>query len=208
MDVQLDQYPYTAFQTSMSVQFLPAWANVGDNDTIVSRIVDADQRRTMLEDIRANHADWDDLGDYSPWNSVEIGNCRVNRQCQGRTVGDLAREAGKNPIETVLDIIVAERNFVSAVNFAICEEDIETVMKHSLTMIGSDAVGTAPRGSMAEDRVHPRSYGTFPRVLGRYVREQAVLTEAEAVKKMTSMPADRIGLRDRGRIAVGQYADV
>ncbi len=208
LDVQLDQYPYTAFQTSVSVQFLPPWANIGDNDTIVNRILDPDQRKAILEDIRANHADWDDLGADSPWNTVEIGNCRNNRQWQGQTIGDLAREQGENPIEMVLDIIVAERNFVSAVNFAICEEDIAFVMKHPLTMIGSDAVGTAPRGKMAEDRVHPRSYGTFPRVLGRYVRDLGVLAEAEAIKKMTSMPADRIGLPDRGRIAPGHFADV
>lgn len=208
LDVQLDQYPYTAFQTSVSVQFLPAWANSGDNDEVLARLANPDQRKTILADIRANHADWDDLGPDSHWESVEIGVCRSNRSLQGRTIAALARERGQNPIETVLDIILSEKNFVSAINFAINEEDIAFVMRHPLTMIGSDAVGTAPYGKMGEDRVHPRSYGTFPRVLGRYVREKGTLTEAEAIRKMTSMPADRLGLPDRGRIAVGQYADV
>jgi N-acyl-D-amino-acid deacylase len=205
LDVQLDQYPYTAFQTSMAVQFLPAWANSGDNDTVLGRLTDPEQRAAILADIRANHADWDEI---DHWESVRIGVCRVNRLLQGRTVADIAREQGRNPIETVLDIIVEERNFVSAINFAINEDDIAFVMRHPLTMIGSDAVGTCPRGKMGEDRVHPRSYGTFPRVLGRYVRDLGVLREAEAIQKMTSMPADRLGLKHRGRIAPSQFADL
>ncbi len=208
VDVQLDQYPYTAFQTSLAVQVLPAWVNVGDNDTILARLRDAETRKLIVEDVLANHGDWDDLGPDSPWDTVEVGVCRTDRSLQGRTIGSIAREAGKSPIDAVLDIILEQQNFVSAVNFAINEEDIATVMRHPLTMIGSDAVGTAPRGKMAEDKVHPRSYGTFPRVLGRYVRDSGILTESEAVKKMTSMPADRLGLPNRGRIAAGQYADI
>lgn len=205
LDVQLDQYPYTAFQTSMSVQFLPAWANIGDNDTVLARLEDPGQRAAILSDIRTNHADWDEL---EPWERVQIGVCRTNREIQGRSIAELARKAGKNPIETVLDIILAERNFVSAINFAIHEDDITFVMQHPLTMIGSDAVGTCPHGKMGEDRVHPRSYGTFPRVLGHYVRERNVLTEEAAIRKMTALPADRLGLIDRGRIAIGQFADI
>jgi N-acyl-D-amino-acid deacylase len=208
VDVELDQYPYTAFQTAMSVQFLPPWANVGDNDAVLARLTDPAQRAQVLADIRANHADWDELGPTSPWRNVEIGACRSNRALQGCTVADLAREASANPIELVLDIIVSERNFVSAINFAIDEEDVLFVMRSSLTMIGSDAVGTAPRGTMAEDRVHPRCYGTFPRVLGRYVRERGALSEADAIRKMTSMPADRLGIPDRGSIQVGAFADL
>jgi len=86
-----------------------------------------------------------------------------------------------------MDIIYESKNFVSAINYAISEEDIEFVMRHPLTMIGSDAVGTAPRGKFAEDKVHPRSYGTFPRVLARYVRELGVISEAEAIRKMTAL---------------------
>jgi N-acyl-D-amino-acid deacylase len=208
VDVQLDQYPYTAFQTSMSVQFLPEWANSGDNSEILGRITDGATRQAILGDIRLNHADWDDLGPDSPWNRVVIGVCRNDKTLPGRTLAEIARERGANPIETVLDIIVSEGNMVSAVNFAISEEDIAEVMRHPLTMIGSDAVGTAPHGKLGEDRVHPRSYGTFPRVLGRYVRELGVLSEADAIRKMTAMPANRLGLDDRGRIAVGHFADI
>ncbi|MCC6731268.1 MAG: D-aminoacylase [Chthonomonadales bacterium] len=208
MDVQLDQYPYTAFQTSMAVQFLPPWANVGDNRTVLGRLTDPAQREAILHDIRANHADWDDLGPGSVWNGVVIGACRTNRALQGRNVGDMAREAGRHPIEMVLDLIVQERNFVSAVNFAIGEDDIATVMSHPWTMIGSDGVGTSPKGKTGEDRVHPRCYGTFPRVLGRYVRERGTLAEAAAIHKMTGLPARRLGLVERGHIAPGYFADL
>ena len=208
LDVQLDQYPYTAFQTSLAVQLLPAWANAGVNDAILARLTDPDTRELIRRDILANHGDWDDLRPDSPCDSVEIGVSRTDRSLQGRTLGSIARERGRGPIDTALDIILEQQNFVSAVNFAISEEDIQTIMRHPLTMIGSDSVGTAPRGRMAEDKVHPRSYGTFPRILGRYVRESGILSEAQAVRKMTSMPADRLGLPDRGRIAVGQFADI
>jgi N-acyl-D-amino-acid deacylase len=208
LDIQLDQYPYTAFQTSLAVQVLPAWANVGDNDTVLARLRDPETRKLIVEDILANHGDWDNLGPDSPWGTVEIGIARNDRSLQGRTIGSLARERGQNPIETVLNIIQEQHNFVSAVNFAISEDDIARVMRHPWTSIGSDAVGTAPRGRMKEDKVHPRSYGTFPRVLGRYVRETGVIREAQAIRKMTSMPAARLGIRDRGLIAPGHYADI
>jgi N-acyl-D-aspartate/D-glutamate deacylase len=208
LDVQLDQYPYTAFQTSMAVQFLPEWANSGDNTEILARLTYPATRSAILQDIRANHADWDNLSEDSPWESVVIGVSRNDRSLAGRTLADIARDRNVNPIETVLDIIESENNMVSAVNFAISEEDIATVMCHPLTMIGSDAVGTAPHGKLGEDRVHPRSYGTFPRVLGRYVRELGIISEVDAIRKMTAMPADRLGLSDRGRIAVGQFADI
>jgi N-acyl-D-amino-acid deacylase len=208
LDVLLDQYPYTAFQTAMSVQFLPAWANIGTNEEILARLGDSPSRKLMIDDIAVSHPEWLELGPESPWDTVEIGVCRSHRELQGRTIGDLAREAGRNPIELVMDIILDSKNFISGINYAISEEDIEFVMRHPLTMIGSDAVGTAPRGKLAEDKVHPRSYGTFPRVLGHYVRDRGVISEAEAVRKMTSMPADRIGVRDRGRIQTGQFADI
>jgi N-acyl-D-amino-acid deacylase len=192
----------------MAVQFLPEWANSGENSEILARIADPATRTTIVSDIRVNHADWDTLDEGSPWESVVIGVTRIDRSLAGRTLADIARERKTGAIETVLDIIASENNNVSAVNFAISEEDIATVMRHPLTMIGSDAVGTAPHGKLGEDRVHPRSYGTFPRVLGRYVRELGVISEADAIRKMTSMPADRLGLDERGRIAVGQFADI
>lgn len=208
LDVRLDVYPYTAFQTSMSVQFLPSWANEGDNETVLGRLANPAARTRILADMRAAHPDWDDAGPDSPWQYVQIAADPRNREIQGRTVAELAREADRNPVELALDIIADGRNFVSAVNYAINEEDVAFILRYPHTMIGSDAAGTAPRGKMGEDLVHPRCYGTFPRVLGRYVGDEKTLTEADAILRMTALPADRLGLHGRGRLAAGCFADV
>ncbi len=208
VDVQMDQYPYTAYMTNVGVQFLPMWALAGDNNDVVARLTDSATRAKVAEEMRSGHPEWDDASPDGPWGRVEIGIVRGNRSIQGRTIADLAAEAAQPPIEYLLDLVVSERNFVAATNFAISEDDIAFVMRHDLTMIGSDAVGTGPDGRSGEDRVHPRCYGTFPRVLGRYVREEGVLTEAEAIRKMTSLPARRLGLKDRGVLAPGFRADI
>ncbi len=208
VDVQMDQYPYAAYMTNVGVQFLPMWVLAGDSDDIVARLSDAATRARVAAEMRAGHPEWDDGGPEGPWSRVEVGFVRGNRSIQGRTIADLAAEAGKPPIEYLLDLVVQERNFVAATNFAISEDDIAFVMRHDLTIIGSDAVGTGPEGRTGEDRVHPRCYGTFPRVLGRYVRERGVLSEAEALRKMTSLPARRLAIGDRGALLPGYKADI
>lgn len=208
LDVQLDQYPYTAFMTSLGIQILPRWVLNGSAEETTARLLDPAQRAAIVAELRAAHPGWDDLSETSPWHNIQIGVCRGRPEIQGRTIASLAAEAGRNPIEFVLDLIAETGGFVSAINFAIGEADIATVMRHPWTAIGSDGVGTHPGGKASADRIHPRAYGTFPRVLGRYVREMNVLSEEEAIHKMTGLSADRLGLADRGRIAPGQFADI
>ncbi len=208
VDVWLDQYPYTAYMTNLGIQILPRWVLEGTSDEIVSRLSDAASRSHILQRLVAQHPDWaDDSGD-GPWSRVEIAVARNHREWQGRSIAELARTMGKSGLETAVDIICQERNMAAAVNHAISESDVETVLKHPLTMVGSDAVGTGPDGKTGEDRVHPRCYGTFPRVLARYVRDGRAISEAEAVKKMTSMPARRLRLDHRGLVRPGYYADL
>ena len=208
VDVQLDQYPYTAFMTGLAIQTLPRWALSGSTEEIAARLLDPTQRATILAEMRSAHPDWDDLSEDSPWHNVQLGVCRGRTEIQGRSIASLANEEGENPIEYVLNLIATTAGYVSAVNFAIGEEDIADVMRYPWTSIGSDGVGTHPGGISSEDKIHPRAYGTFPRVLGRYVRELGVLTEAQAIHKMTGLPAARLGLTHRGRIASGCYADL
>ena len=208
LDVQMDQYPYTAFMTGLSIQLLPRWVLSGTQEETTSRLTDPAQKAAILAEIRANHSDWDDASDTGPWHNIQIGVCRGKTECQGRTIAELARDANQNPLEYALDLIAETGGFVSAVNFAIGETDIAQIMRYPWTSIGSDGVGTHPGGIASEDKIHPRTYGTFPRVLGHYVRELGVLTEAEAIFKMTGLPAARLGLTDRGRIAPGFFADV
>jgi N-acyl-D-amino-acid deacylase len=207
-DVQLDQYPYPAFMTALSIQTLPRYALNGSGEDLTARLSDPVQRAQIAADMRAAHPEWDDTGLNSPWNNLVIGVCRGRNELQGRVISELARKAMQNPIEYVLDLLAETGGFVSAVNFAIDETDIATVLRHPYTMIGSDGVGTHPGGDANDTKIHPRAYGTFPRVLGRYVRELGILSEAEAVHKMTGLTAARLGVFDRGRIASGCYADV
>ncbi len=208
LDVQLDQYPYTAFMTGLAIQTLPRWVLSGSNEETTARLLDPAQRAAIVAEMRAAHPEWDDLSAASPWNSIQIGVSRGRPEIQGRTLAELAAEAGRHPIDYVLDLLIETGGFVSAVNFAINETDIETVMRSPWTAIGSDGVGTHPDGKAGQDKIHPRAYGTFPRVLGRYVRELGILSTAEAIHKMTGLPAARLGLADRGRIAPGLRADI
>ena len=208
LDVQTDQYPYAAFMTALSIQVLPRWALAGAVEETAAKLRDPELRARIAADMRQSHPEWDDISDASHWHTIQIGVCRGMPETQGRSIASLAADAGTNPIDYVLDLLAGVEGYVSAVSFAMGAEDIAAVMRYRWTSIGSDGVGTHPEGSGGADKVHPRAYGTFPRVLGHYVRELGVLTEAEAVHKMTGLPAARLGLSDRGRIAVGQFADI
>ena len=208
LDVQLDQYPYTAFMTALSIQILPRWALSGPQEETTARLLDPAQRRRILAELRAAHPAWNDLTAASPWHNIQIGVCRSRPETQGHTIAALSSAAGSDPLDYVLTLIAETNCNVSAVNFAMREEDIATVLRYPWTSIGSDGVGTHPDGSNAQDQIHPRTYGTFPRILSRYVRELGLITEAEAIHKMTGLPASRLGLRDRGRIAPGMIADL
>jgi N-acyl-D-amino-acid deacylase len=207
-DVQTDQYPYTAFMTALSIQVLPRWALAGAVEETSAKLHDPDLRARIAADMRMNHPEWDDVSAASFWKDLQIGVCRGRPETQGRSILALAVEAGQLPIDYVLDLLAEVQGYVSAVNFAIAEEDIARVMRYPWTSIGSDGVGTHPEGSGGADKIHPRAYGTFPRVLGHYVRELGVLSEANAIHKMTALPAARLGLKDRGRLAPGQFADI
>jgi N-acyl-D-amino-acid deacylase len=196
-DVLLDQYPYTAYQTGLATIALPHWAHAGTPQALAERLRDPETRAH----IRAGMTRVD-------WNAVELASCPGHRDYQGKTVTTLAEDAGQAPKEWVLDLLAEGEGWVSAAHFALSEEDVERVMADPRVMIGSDAVAASPSGPASDDRPHPRSYGTFARVLSRYVRERRLLTWEEAIRRMTSLPAARLGWIDRGRIAPGGVADL
>jgi N-acyl-D-amino-acid deacylase len=197
LDILLDQYPYTAYQTGLATIALPAWVAAGTPTALAARILD-ETTRTKIKN---------DMTDVD-WRAVEIAICLGHRDYQGRRVSELAQNTGKDPRDFVLDLLAESETFVAAAHFAMSEEDVERVMRDPRVMIGSDAVAMSPQGAMSEDKPHPRSYGTFARIFARYVREKGVLTWEEAIRRMTSLPAQRLGWRDRGQIAVGCWADV
>ena len=199
LDVLTDQYPYTAFMTGLSVILLPHWAKEGTTEEMTARLRDPDARARILAAIAAEPWDWD---------TVQIGIARNRRETQGLTLAEMGRQSGQTPAEAALDLLADEEGFVAAVHFAMSEEDVEFILSDPHTMIGSDGVANDPHSEMAEDKTHPRTYGTFPRVFAHYVRGREVLSLSEAVRRMTSLPAQRLKLADRGVLKPAMKADI
>ena len=204
VDVTSDQYPYTASSTSVTAALMPAWSLEGGRKAMLERLTDPATRQR----IRAVMIDriLNERGGGDPRN-IQISNTDFDPALAGKNLADITRAAGKEPTpENAADTALAliEKGSVGGIFHAMSEEDVERILRHPATMIASD--GEVPIFGKASP--HPRSYGTFARVLGRYVRDRRVLSLEEAVRKMTSMPAQRVGLRDRGLLLPGLKADL
>lgn len=203
IDVMADQYPYTASYTGISV-LVPQWALAGGDDAFVERIADPALRDSIVSGIIWNIENDRGGGDLS---RVQLALVEWDRSLEGRTLADWAtRENLPLTPATGAELVIRamERGGASAIYHVMDEGDVERIMRHPFTAIGSDGRLVQP----GEGHPHPRWYGTFPRVLARYVRERGVLTLEEAIRKMTVLPADRLGLTDRGRIVEGAAADI
>ncbi len=202
-DVMLDQYPYTATYTGITI-LIPEWAMGGGNAGFLARMDDPVLSDSILAGIRDNLVN--DRGG-NDLDRVQLARVTWDRSLEGGTLGDWAdREGRPRTMETGAELVVeaVRRGGVSAIYHALHEDDVERIMRHPMTAIASDGRLVEP----GDGHPHPRWYGTFPRVLGEYVRERGVLSLPEAIRKMTSLPADRLGLGDRGRIAEGAFADL
>ena len=203
MDILLDQYPYTAYQTSLAVIALPLWAQAGNPEDLAQKLTDSD--------LRSRARDW--MGELErsggiSWDSVEIASC-PNPEYVGRSITSLAAHADCDPRDFILDLLSEATGWVSAAHFAMSEADVERVLSDPRVMIGSDSVAMNPHAKSADaHRPHPRSYGTFARILEHYVQEKNLLSLPEAIRRMTSLPAQRLGWKDRGSLRVGTIADI
>ena len=203
VDITIDQYPYTASQTGITA-IVPQWAQAGGTEELIERLRDPETRRRVREEIvyRIEH----DRGGGDPANIV-IGLCEWDRSLEGKSLADILDERGieattANAADLVMEII--ESGGARAIYHAMDERDVERIMQHPATAIGSDG-GISVFGASVP---HPREYGTFARVLGRYVRERGVLTIEEAIRKMSGATAQRLGLQDRGLLREGFFADI
>lgn len=206
-DVTCDQYPYVASSTGLS-SILPKWALEGGRDALASRLSDTATRRTIRAAMLEERPEWGTLVEGQGWHGILIARCRAEPALQGRLVGEIAVERSVDPFDLAFELLLANKGVVGCVFFSMCETDVQTVMRWPHTMIGSDASSAAPYGALGRGKPHPRAYGTFARVLGRYVRELGILRWEDAIHKMTGMPAARLGLRERGLLRRGQWADV
>lgn len=204
VEVFADAYPYTAYSTGLTVLF-ENWALEGGTPALMARLKDPAGRARLRKEIEARVPR--EPGGYD---LIVISSVRGdrNRATVGRNLLEIAALWNVDPADALLRLVEEEEASVGYVGHGMSPENVELVLAHPLVMIGSDGNSMAPTGRAAQTRPHPRSYGTCPRVLGHYCRERRLFELPAAVRKMTSMPADQAGLRERGRIARGQKADL
>ncbi len=205
-DITCDVYPYVAASTVLSAM-LPQWAYEGGTEKLVKRLTDAETRDRLSREMREESPDRASLLGANRWDFTQIARCKNHPDFEGKTISEIAQMKHIDPFELVFDLLIDDAS-ISVVRFLMCEDDVCTVLRHPVSMIGTDGWAVAPYGVLSEGKPHPRSYGSFPRVLGKYVREERILTLENAIRKMTSLPAQKLGLRDRGIIREGMRADI
>jgi N-acyl-D-amino-acid deacylase len=221
LDVACDFHPYTAGSTSLSA-LLPAWAQEGGFEKIIERLRDPVIRVKIREDMIREPIPGPGpcgLVKRGLWNMIFLSECNVNKDLIGKSFDEIAKLRGKDPFEAYFDILLEENLSGSIIGFYYDENDIRNVAVSPYSMVGSDGYALAPRGVLVREGGHPRSYSTFPMVIRKYVRGESrsellydrgdkIMSLETAIMKMTSLPASRLNIHDRGLIRVGFQADI
>jgi N-acyl-D-amino-acid deacylase len=210
VDVTADTYAYTAWFNSFSA-FVPPWAHDGGDAKLIERMKDPVTRARIRKDMTTPTTEWD-----NEWLAIpgpeSILLCVVQnpalRPLQGKTLAQAAAMRHQDPIDALLDILIEDGAYTSVAVFGMNEPDVTLALQQSWVAIDNDSQGTAPTGILGQEHPHPRAYGTFPRILRKYVREEHRLTLQDAIRKFSSLPAQRLGLTDRGVLKQGLWADI
>ena len=208
--ITCDQYPYNRGMTSL-ITLLPPWVHEGGLEKLIERLKNSDDRIHIKKDVQQGIEGWENWIKDAGFDSIYIASVKTEkwRDMEGKHLSEIARLKEKtDEWETLFDLLIDENGEVSMTVELMDEEDIRRIMTGRYTMIGTDAWGVNPSGILRHGKPHPRYYGTYPRILGKYVREEGVLTLENAIRKMTSFPAQRLGLLDRGLLKEGLWADV
>lgn len=198
LDVTADQYPYTASSTGLAVT-IPNWVHAGGPLAMVGRLRD-ESVRVRIRDERVETG--------RNWAAIVIARAAKHPEWSGKSVADLSAAAGADPLEWTCRALIEHDGAIDIVHHSMSEDDVRYVMAKPYVAIGSDSRANAPYGALSFGKPHPRSYGTFPRVLGKYARDERVVSLEDAVRKMTSLPASRLGFVARGVLREGAAADV
>ena len=211
LDVTANQYPYTRASNGLD-SCLPLWAREGGLEKTLTRLKDPATRERIKRDMDdANATGWENQwygangGDGVMLSSVLNNDLR---KYEGMTLTEIGRAMGKDPRDAVIDLVIADRGESSVITAIMSEDDVRSALKHPLVGVGTDSGAQAEDGKLSESKSHPRAWGSFPRILGRYVRDEQLLTLEEAIRKMTSKAADRVHLSDRGLLRPGMAADI
>ncbi len=202
-DVSADQYPYTAWETELA-SALPPWVTP---DELPDALADPDARARMRTSMEEGEPGWESVGRSVGWDRVVLGSYGPEPDLTGRSIAALAGERNLEPFELIAGLLLADR-FAGMLGHGMHEDDVRTIVARVDVFVATDGLAVSPSGPLGQFGVHPRYYGTFPRVLARYVRQERLLTLEAAVRKMTSLPAERFGLLGRGRIVEGGFADL
>jgi N-acyl-D-aspartate/D-glutamate deacylase len=210
VDIAADTYAYTAWFNSLSAM-VPPWAHDGGTAKLLQRLRDPAARRRIRRDMETpgsweNNA-WKEIAGPEAILIGAVQNPKL-RPLQGKTLAAVAKQRKTDPITTLLDLLVEDDAFTSVAVFGMAEPDVVLALKHPWVSINNDSEGTSPEGLLGSAHPHPRAYGTFPRILRKYVREEKRLTLEDAIRKFSSLAAQRMRLDDRGVLKAGMWADV
>jgi len=210
IDVAFDVYPYAAYGSGL-IDLIPPWVKKDGPRIMCERLRDAELRKQALYDMEHGLEGWDSIMKGSGWDDcVQIAMLKTdaNKRFEGMRIKQIAAERGTTSYEAVVDLMVEEDSSIKCIWFAMNEEELISIMQHPLAIFGTDGRACATYGALSKGAVHPRYYGTYPRIMGHYVRDLQILTLTEAIKKATSAVAKQFGIDRRGEIKVGYFADL
>ena len=209
VDVSANTYAYPAWFNSFSA-FIPPWAHDGGEMKMVDRLKDPEMRARIRKEMMTADSTWDNEWQEIPGPEAILVSVVQNPKLlplQGKTIKAIADERGKDAIDTIMDLLIDDPGMSVAV-FAMSEKDIALALQQPWVSVDNDSQGTAPDGLLGKEHPHPRAYGTFPRILRKYVREEKLLTLPDAIRKFSALPAQRMRLTDRGVLKQGLWADI
>ena len=210
LDISADQYPYIAGQNGLDAN-LPLWVRDGGRDKLIERLKDPAVRARVKADLAKDDPSWENQylgsGGAAGVLIVSVVNPALKKY-EGKTLEQIGKEEGKDPVDVIMDLVSADRANTSNVIFMMSEDDVRLALKHPLVSLCTDSSASATDGIFSQEKSHPRAWGSAARILGKYVREEKLLSMEEAIRKMTSLPASRMGLADRGIVRPGMLADL
>lgn len=210
VDVEADTYAYTAWFNSMSA-FVPAWAHDGGSVKLIERLKDPATRARIRKDMETPSKEWDNEWDEinGPEDvMISVVQNPALKKFQGKRLAEVAKILNKDPMDALFDLLIEDKAFTDCAVFGMSEPDVALALQQPWVSVDNDSSGTSPDGILGEEHPHPRAYGTFPRILRKYVREEKKLTLEEAIRKFSALPAQRMRLTDRGVLKQGMWADV
>ena len=209
-DITADTYGYTAWSNSLSA-FVPPWAHDGGDSKLIERLKDPATRARIRKNMQTPSKDWDNEWDEitGPQDvMITVVQNPALKQFQGKRLTEIAAAMKKDPMDALFDLLVEDKAYTECAVFGMSEPDVVLALQQPWVSVDNDSSGTSPEGILGEEHPHPRAYGTFPRILRKYVREEKKLTLEDAIRKFSALPAQRMRLTDRGVLKQGMWADI